>query len=122
MFKSIIGLLMALILSACAGTMPALDSNEDRLAAAEISFQETVKLAVKLHPRLSEDRKVDVRDAITCLHSYLVAARAALTLKDDIDFSSNLKALQSGMTILRPILLQMEENGDVDSFEFNCIA
>ncbi len=122
MVKGIMGILMALILSACAAPMPNLESNEDRMAAAEISFQETVKLAVKLHPRLSASTQGDVRDAMDCLHSLLVTTRAALMLGDDLDFSDSLKAFQTSATLLRPILLQLEENDDGDSFEFNCIA
>lgn len=124
MKKYLLGPLMALLLavSGCAGMpMPTLETNEERLAAAEIVFDEMAELAIKLHPRLSVQRRQDVEEAFECLHDGLLAARLSYQLKDDVDFTNNLRALQSSMALLRPILVQIEENGDVGSFEFNCL-
>ena len=98
-----------LLLTACFGASFNLETNNRKLQAAEVTFQELTKTAVIVHPRLSTSARSKVKNIIEEAHSALVLTRMALDLADQVDFDSKLATVNSLLTLLRPILESMEE-------------
>jgi len=91
------------------GPAPDLDTNEKKLAAAEITFQEASKTARRLHPRLSQSNRDKVFDLLEDAHKALEIARIAITAGDELNFSSSIATVNTLLRVLRPLLEQLEE-------------
>lgn len=116
MFKRfIVGAFLALVVGCASMGAPALNSNEEKLAAAEITFQEMVVTAINIAPRLSTSNKDKVFELLDSMHKALVVARLALSSGDMIDFSNQITIVRSAISVLRPILESMEETGGISN-------
>jgi len=99
--------ILVIFLSACA-TMPDIDTNNKRLESAEISLQELSLFVLNSKDRMSDSIKATVKELINDSHKALKAARLALSIGDELDFSNSLSTANTLIATLRPILLELE--------------
>jgi hypothetical protein len=107
--------LIFLFLTGCAVSTPVLDTNAKRLVAAEVTYGEITTLALNSKDRLSASSREDVKQLLLDAHTALVAARAALNLGNDLDFSTSLSTANSIIRTLRPILEALEEEEEKEA-------
>ena len=106
-------LFAAVVMSACVST-PALDTPEKQLAAAEISWKHTLLAVEKNLTRLSDRQRTRVTEQLVKINKALQAARLAVKLADgSIDLSSNLATVNSGLTVIRTVLEEIEQQEKV---------
>ena len=101
--------LVLVLLGGCVVTPADLDTNAKRLAAAEIAYSETATLVLNSKDRLSESARLDAKGLLFDGHTALIAARLALAIGDEVDFSSNISTVNSVIRLLRPILESLEQ-------------
>lgn len=106
--------ILSMFIVGCASINPSMDTPEKQLAAAEISWKHTLTLVQKNVHRMTEGQKVDVRDALTDAQEGLQAARLAVALMEgEVDLSSNLATVNSGLSVVRTILEQLEQQEQI---------
>ena len=105
--KRLLFLIIALSITACAGTPPA-DTAEKKLFAAEVTWQKTLEAVQKNAHRLSAEQKSQVRSTLIDANAAITAARAALQVGDLVDFSDRIAAVNSSINVLRALLEQIE--------------
>ena len=99
-----------LILTSCA-SMPTPETNNERLAFLEVSFGTLLDKAnlYKAEDRFTTDQKADVSDVLHDIDLSLDAANLALTALDQGAFDSSTQAINTGMVLLRKLLLEAEQ-------------
>ena len=107
------------------GTPPA-DTNEKRLAAAEITWNNTLKTVNANIDRLSVEQAQTLVDTLPKAEEAIKAAHTALSLVDQIDFDTQMGAINSSIKILRALLETLEttelNDGKFKQFERNHVA
>lgn len=108
------------ILAGCFAEPVSLDTNNKKLLAAEESYRGVAELALQSKDRMSASTREDVKELLLDAHKALVAARQALSLGNDLDFSTQLTTANSIIRTLRPILESMEEAREqrIESYSF----
>lgn len=109
--------LLSLVVAGCAST-PAMDTNEKRLAAAEITYNNTLKTVNKNINRMSDSQRRNIKDSILDINKALKAARLALSIRNDVLFNDNISTVNTSIDVLRAILETMEED---TSYELNSL-
>ena len=111
-------LFMALfmLLTACA-SLP-MDTNEKKLAAAEITWKQTLLAVDKSVDRMSDSQKSSVKQTLIDTNSAIKSARVALAISNEIAFTDNITIVNSSIDILRTLLEQMEDTGAENVYSF----
>ena len=106
----VIVLALALLVPACAGLgTPEADTMEKKLFAAEVTYNETLKLIDRNINRLSQSKRVKIADALKRVKVALDAARIAVRDLDTLNFDTNISIINSSIRIIRPILEDLEQ-------------
>lgn len=100
----------AFALSSCMSMNSNLDTVNKQLAAAEISWNNTLKLVQRNMERMSPEVKADVKQNLQKANSALNSARLVVKLADgQIDISSDLATVNSSLTVVRTLLEAVEQ-------------
>lgn len=85
-----------------------LDTNEKKLAAAEIAVDEMNELAIRSFHRIPEDKRDEVWDLLRTAKEALDFARIAIDPANGLDFTTSISKVSSIIRLLRPILEAIE--------------
>lgn len=118
MMRLITAVLTLLVMAGCV-SMEAADTNEKKLAAAEITYKNTMSAIEKNVDRLTADQKSSVAVNLTKVNNAMKAARLALKVGNDLDFSNNLQSVNTSLDVLRAVLeeLEKEETSNVSCIQ-----
>ena len=104
-------LVLILFITGCQSMgAPAPETNKERLAFLELSFGTMLDKALlyKKEGRFTATQKEDVSEILHDIDLSLDAANIALTTLDQGAFDSSTKAINTGMVLLRKLLVEAE--------------
>ena len=101
--------IMLLLLASCA-TMPVPETNTERLFFLKTSFDELLNTAqlYQNEGRFTADQAKQVSASLHDIDNAIDTADAALTLLDQGAFDDSTRAINTGLTLLRKILVEAE--------------
>ena len=101
--------IMVLLLASCA-SIPTPETNNERLALLEITFGTLIDKAnlYKQEGRFDVAQKADVSAALHDIDLSIEAATIALTALDQGAFDNSTRAINTGMVLLRKLLVEAE--------------
>lgn len=109
-YKNYVWILMVLVMGCASMGAPTPETNNERLAFLEISFGTLLDKAkmYKDEGRFDAAQKADVSDALHDIDLSIDAANIALTALDQGAFDSSTQAINTGMVLLRKLLVEAE--------------
>lgn len=114
-------LVITILVTACAAT-PSADTNEKRLAAVEISWKQTLITVDKNIGRMTPQQKTKIAEILTNANDAIKAARLALSIANEVEFSGKVSAVNSSINILRELLETLEETSYEPSIKRHYVA
>ena len=105
-----IWLLLALMVGCQSMGAPAPETNKERLAFLEFSFETLLEKAAlyKEEGRFDANQKAAVSDALHDIDLSIDTAQIAITALDDGAFDTSAQAINTGMVLLRKLLTEAE--------------
>lgn len=104
----IVTMIVLTFASGCVPT-PDINTNEKRLFAAEVTYNETLQAVKKNIHRMSITQKSQVRMILIEGKSALDLARDALSFGSLLDFETSVSTVNSSVSALRVILEELEK-------------
>lgn len=109
--RNYIWILLVLLTGCQSMGAPAPETNKERLAFLELSYGTMLDKALlyKKEGRFDAEQKAAVSDALHDIDLSIEAAHIAVTALDDGAFDTSAQAINTGMVLLRKLLVEAEQ-------------
>lgn len=108
--KILLFLILLTQITGCMTSGHSADTPEKVLFAAEKSWKGTLETVQKNITRMSADQKLKVGASLKKGNDALRAARLALSISNNTDFTNNMGLLNASLDVMRALLEELENN------------